>query len=63
MHNLEIEKALDKLGNKYEAVVKMSLRANEISDEGYPEGTPSSVKVTQLALMEFMEASKADSQD
>lgn len=51
-HSLEVEKILDKLGNKYEALVRMSIIAKRLADEGT---VPSSEKVTMAALRQFAE--------
>ncbi len=51
-HSLEVEKILDKLGNKYEALVRMSIVAKRLADEGT---VPSSDKVTMVALRQFAE--------
>jgi hypothetical protein len=51
-HSLEVEKILDKLGNKYEALVRMSIVAKRLADEGT---VPSSDKVTMAALHQYVD--------
>jgi DNA-directed RNA polymerase subunit K/omega len=53
MHHLDFEKIVDKLGSKYEAVIRMSVKARKISDAGLPEGS-GNAKVTSLALAEYL---------
>jgi hypothetical protein len=51
-HSLEVEKILDKLGNKYEALVRMSIIAKRLTDEGT---VPSNEKVTMAAVQEYLD--------
>ena len=50
MHSLEFEKIMDKLGSKYEAVVRMSIKANQIADGNIQVEHPANEKVTTTAL-------------
>jgi len=51
-HSLEVEKVLDKLGNKYEALVRMSIVAKNLADEGTVAPND---KVTMVALEQFID--------
>lgn len=56
-HNLLVEKIMDKLGNKYEALVRMSIIAKKLADgEGQAQTAPSD-KVTIAALEQYVKDS------
>lgn len=55
MHHLEFEKIIDKLGSKYEAVVRMSVFARKIADHDLGADLPPNHKVTNAALNEYMQ--------
>ncbi len=59
-HSLEVEKILDKLGNKYEALVRMSIVAKRLADEGT---VPSSEKVTMAALRQYAQNPEPNAAD
>lgn len=54
MENLELEKVIDRLGSKYEAVVRMSVIARKISDGEMYEGGDLKKKVTGQAVEEYL---------
>lgn len=56
-HSLEVERILDKLGNKYEALVRMSIKAKQLADDGT---VPANEKVTMVALQQFVAEQKFD---
>ncbi len=55
MHHLDFEKIVDKMGSKYEAVIRMSVIARKMADEGVSEETTGGVKLTSAALREFLQ--------
>lgn len=52
-HNLEVEKIMDRLGSKYEVVVRISSIAKKMAD-GESEEVPSNKKVTIEALKSYL---------
>ena len=50
MHSLDVEKIMDKLGSKYEAVVRMSIKANQIADGDVQVEREANEKVTTTAM-------------
>lgn len=56
MHHLDFEKVVDQLLNKYESVVRMSVKARAIAEGQTPEGeTIASEKVTTEALHQYLD--------
>ncbi len=55
LHNLEFEKIMDKLGSKYEAVVRMSIIAKRLADGETPEVLKPNEKVTTAALRLYLQ--------
>jgi DNA-directed RNA polymerase subunit K/omega len=55
-HNLLVEKIMDKLGNKYEALVRMSIIARRLTDGNGPVQMGPNDKVTLVAMDEFLKA-------
>jgi DNA-directed RNA polymerase subunit K/omega len=53
-HNLDLEKILEKIGSKYEAVVRMSITANKISDGEIQVERESNEKVTTAAMKHYV---------
>ena len=54
MHHLNFEKVVDKIKSKYEAVVRMSVKAREIADSGMAVTPDHELKVTTMALNEYL---------
>ena len=52
--HLELEKILDKIGSKYEAVVRMSIAANKISDGEIQVEREANEKVTTAAVKRYV---------
>ena len=63
MHSLNFEKIIDKIGSKYEAVVRMSVKARRIADAGMLEDGATNDKVGSMALNEYLRDIQADSED
>jgi DNA-directed RNA polymerase subunit K/omega len=57
--NLGLEKILEKIGSKYEAVVRMSIAANKISDGEITLERPTSEKVTTSAMDRYVAEANA----
>jgi DNA-directed RNA polymerase subunit K/omega len=53
MHHLDFEKIIDKLGSKYEAVIRMSAIARKMSDDGVTEESTGGKKITTAALGQY----------
>lgn len=58
MHHLDFEKIIDKLGSKYEAVIRMSAIARKMADEGITEENTSGKKITSTALNQYLDETK-----
>jgi DNA-directed RNA polymerase subunit K/omega len=58
--NLGLEKILEKIGSKYEAVVRMSIAANKIADGDIQLERPSAEKVTTSAMAQYVREAGAD---
>ena len=52
--DLGLEKILEKIGSKYEAVVRMSIVANKISDGEIQLERPAAEKVTTTAMAQYV---------
>ncbi|NTV52980.1 MAG: hypothetical protein HGA76_08225 [Candidatus Firestonebacteria bacterium] len=52
--DLGLEKILEKIGSKYEAVVRMSIVANKICDGEIQVDRPTSEKVTTAAMAQYV---------
>jgi DNA-directed RNA polymerase subunit K/omega len=63
MHSLEFEKIMDKLGSKYEAVVRMAITANKVADGDLSPERPANEKVTTTALKYYLAEQKAAGTD
>ena len=57
--NLGLEKILEKIGSKYEAVVRMSIVANKICDGEITVDRPTSEKVTTTAMHQYVDDAMA----
>jgi DNA-directed RNA polymerase subunit K/omega len=55
MHHLDFEKVIDKLGSKYEAVVRMTAIAKKLADGEAPMAGETSKKVTSSALHQYLQ--------
>lgn len=55
MHSLDLEKIVDKLGSKYEAVLRMSVIARRLANDGVNEENTGGKKITRVALNEYIE--------
>ena len=53
MHHLDFEKIVDKIGSKYEAVARMSIKARRIADDEMLEANTSD-KVSTMAMNEYL---------
>jgi DNA-directed RNA polymerase subunit K/omega len=53
-HNLTFEKIMDKLGNKYEALVRMSIIAKRLADGEGPVPVAQNEKVTLVAMDQYL---------
>jgi len=53
-HSLLIEKTLDKMGNKYEALVRMSIVARKLTDGQNSEQNPANDKITTAAVSQYL---------
>ncbi len=62
MHHLNFEKIIDKIGSKYEAVVRMSVKARRIADGDIPEGGTATDKVSSMAMDEYLRENAAASE-
>ncbi len=62
MQHLKFEKIIDKLGSKYEAVVRMSVKARRIADGEIPEDGTAADKVSSLAMNEYLREIAAGSE-
>ncbi|MCK5242871.1 hypothetical protein KAR34_10495 [bacterium] len=58
MHHLDFEKIIDKLGSRYEAVIRMSVIARKMADEGITEENTGGKKITSAALNQYLEENK-----
>jgi len=54
MHHMDFEKIIDKLGSKYEAVVRMSVIARKMAEDGITEENTGGKKITSVALYDYM---------
>jgi|GEM_PF-4792317 len=61
MHHLDFEKIIDKLGSKYEAVIRMSAIAKKIADgEAQAAVTDTRKKITSQALHQYLQETKIE---
>jgi DNA-directed RNA polymerase subunit K/omega len=56
-YNLDLEKILEKIGSKYEAVVRMSITANKITDGEMQVEHVANEKVTTTAMKHYVKES------
>ncbi|MBN1596249.1 hypothetical protein JW933_10015 [candidate division FCPU426 bacterium] len=54
MHHLDFEKIIDKLGSKYEAVIRMSAVARKMVEDGITEENTGGKKITSMALQQYL---------
>jgi DNA-directed RNA polymerase subunit K/omega len=54
IHNLDFEKIMDRLGSKYEAVVRMSIIAKRLAENPPPDTILPDEKVTTAALRLYL---------
>ncbi|MCD4813714.1 DNA-directed RNA polymerase subunit omega [bacterium] len=55
MNTLDLEKIVDKVGSKYEAVLRMSVIARRLANDGVNEENTGGDKITRVALNEYIE--------
>lgn len=60
MHHLNFEKIVDKLGSKYEAVVRMSIKARQLADNDVAVEPEHEIKVTTKALNDYLTENHLD---
>lgn len=58
MSHLDFEKIIDKVGSKYEAVIRMAAIAKKIARAGSNEENIGNKKLSSLALKEYIAQSK-----
>ncbi|MCK5218811.1 DNA-directed RNA polymerase subunit omega [bacterium] len=60
MHHLDFEKIVDRIGSKYEAVARMSIKARRIADGEMPEANTTNDKVSSMAMNEYLREKQED---
>lgn len=63
MHHLDFEKIIDKLGSKYEAVVRMSVKARKFTEGDVPLDGTAKDKVSSMALNEYMKETQLEGEN